>query len=61
MTMVNNRVSDKTVSEIENEFRDCMGQTKKFSRVKKNFFPKYTPPFHLTHSIQKVLLARQNT
>lgn len=59
--MVNNRVSDNSVSEIENEFRDYMGQTKKFSRVKKNFFPKYTPRFCLTHSIQKVLLARENT
>lgn len=39
------RVSDKTVSEIENEFRDYMGQTKKFLRSKKNFFPKYTPRY----------------
>lgn len=39
------RLSDRTdtVSEIENEFQDYLGQTKKFLRVKKKFFPKYSP------------------
>ena len=43
------------LSEIKNELQDCYAQAKAKTQNKKNFFPKYTPPFYLSKYTKSIV------